>query len=154
MPAGRSPFQYAVWRVVPDVARGERLNAGVVLLARTRDFIGARVALDRRRLAALDPSVDADEVARHLDGLARVAAGDADAGPIARLTPSERFHQLVAPASTIVQPSAVHTGVCEDPAATLEHLFARVVLPPGADAGRPPGEYGGDGSTRDAEGAP
>jgi hypothetical protein len=154
VPDGRSPFQYAVWRVVPDVARGERLNAGVVLLARTRGFVGARVALDRRRLAALDPTVDADEVARHLEGLVRVAEGREDAGPIARLSPSERFHQLVAPASTIVQPSAVHTGVCDDPAAMLEHLFARVVLPPGTAAESPSGEYGEGRPTRDAEGAP
>lgn len=154
MPGVGSPFQYAIWRVVPDVARGERLNVGVVLHARTRDFLGARVALDRARLAALDPTLDPDALARHLDGLVRVAAGDEDAGPIARLATSERFHQLVAPASTVVQPSAVHTGVCDDPAATLERLFARVVLPPGIGSAPRPGEYGWARPTHDAEGAP
>jgi Protein of unknown function (DUF3037) len=29
-----------------------------------------------------------------------------------------------------VQPSAVHTGLTEDPAATLDHLFTSLVLPP------------------------
>jgi Protein of unknown function (DUF3037) len=125
--AADSPFQYAVLRVVPDVERGERLNAGVVLFARTLDFLGARVRLDEARLRALWPDADADAIARHLDGLARIAAGDPEGGPIAALPPSQRFHWLVAPASTAVQPSAVHTGLCGDPAAALDHLFARLV---------------------------
>jgi hypothetical protein len=113
--------------VVPDVERGECLNAGVVLFARTRDFLAARVALDERRLAALWPAADAAALARQLDGLARIAAGDPDAGPIARLPQPQRFHWLVAPSSTVVQPSPVHTGLCEDPAATLDRLFQRLV---------------------------
>jgi Protein of unknown function (DUF3037) len=125
--AADSPFQYAVLRVVPDVERGERLNAGVVLFARTLDFLGARVRLDEARLRVLWPDADAGAIARHLDGLARVAAGDPEGGPIAALPPSQRFHWLVAPASTAVQPSAVHTGLCGDPAAALDHLFARLV---------------------------
>ncbi len=125
--APRSPFQYAVLRVVPDVERGECVNAGVVLFARTRDFLGARVALDRDRLAALWPGADADAVARQLEGLARVARGDPRAGPIARLPAPQRFHWLVAPSSTVVQPSPVHTGLCEDPAAMLDRLFRRLV---------------------------
>jgi hypothetical protein len=122
-----SPFQYAVLRVVPDIERGEFLNAGVVLFARTRGFLAARVALDQERLSALSPSLDAGPVADRLATLERVAAGDPDAGPIARLDPSERFNWLVAPASTVVQPSPVHTGLCDDPEGMLEHLFARLV---------------------------
>jgi hypothetical protein len=120
-------FQYAVLRIVPDVDRGERLNAGVVLFARTLDFLGARVGLDERRLLALWPDADAAAVARHLEGLARVAAGDPAGGPIAALPPSQRFHWLVSPSSTAVQPSEVHTGLCDDPAAALERLYARLV---------------------------
>jgi hypothetical protein len=62
-----------------------------------------------------------------VDGLARVAAGAPAAGPIAALPASQRFHWLVAPASTVVQPSAVHTGLCDDPAAALDRLFHRLV---------------------------
>jgi Protein of unknown function (DUF3037) len=125
--AAEAPFQYAVLRVVPDVERGERLNAGVVLFARTLDFLGARVRLDESRLEALWPGADAPAIARHLEGLARVAAGDPAAGPIAALPASQRFHWLVSPASTVVQPSAVHTGLCDDPAAALDRLFERLV---------------------------
>jgi hypothetical protein len=125
-------FQYAVLQVVPDIERGERLNAGVVLFARRHRFLEARVALDERRLAALAPDADAAMLARQLDGLARIAAGDAEAGPIAALPPSERFAWLVAPASTAIQPTAVHTGLCEDPSAALERLFERLVGSPAA----------------------
>jgi Protein of unknown function (DUF3037) len=131
MPAAeRRPFTYAILRVVPRVERGERFNAGVVLFCRQRDFLGIRVGLDERRLEALAPGLEASEVRAHLDGLARVAKGDPAGGPIAGLPPSERFGWLVAPSSTIIQPSEVHTGLTEDPAATLECLFAELVQPP------------------------
>jgi DUF3037 family protein len=124
----REPFQYALIRVVPRIDRGEFLNAGVVLFCRTRRFLGARVGLDADRLAALAPGSDPAGLQPHLDAIVAVAAGDPDAGPIAALPPSERFGWLVAPSSTVIQPSPVHTGMCEDPEATLEHLFATLVL--------------------------
>jgi hypothetical protein len=123
----RDQFQYALLRVVPHVERGERLNAGVVLFCRTRGFLAVRAGLDEQRLRALAPDVDIDAVREHLDALVRIAAGEPDAGPIARLEPSERFHWLVAPSSTVIQPSEVHTGLCTDPAATLERLFDELV---------------------------
>ena len=130
MPAPeRKAFSYAILRVVPRVERGERFNAGVVLFCRQRDFLGIRVALDKRRLAALAPDLPAAEVRSHLDALVRVAEGDAGGGPIAAMPPSERFGWLVAPSSTIVQPSKVHTGISGDPAATLDALFAELVAP-------------------------
>jgi hypothetical protein len=123
----RSQFQYAIVRVVPRVERGESLNAGVILLCRPRRFLGARVALDEARLAALAPDVDPSTIRAHLDAIARIAAGDAAAGPIARLGIGERFHWLTAPSSTVIQPSEVHTGMCEDPVAELDHLFEQMV---------------------------
>ena len=119
-------FQYALLQVVPRVDRGERINAGVVVYCRRHRFLAARVHLDPQRLAALDPGADADELRHHLDALARVAAGEGD-DAVARLEQSERFHWLAAPSSTVVQPSAVHTGLTDDPAATLDKLFAALV---------------------------
>jgi hypothetical protein len=123
----RNAFSYAILRVVPSVERGERINAGVVLFCRQRGFLNARVALDERRLAALAPELDAGVVRAHLDGLVRVAEGEPAAGPIAALPQSERFGWLVAPSSTVVQPSEVHTGLCEDPGRTLDELFDELV---------------------------
>jgi hypothetical protein len=122
-----SPFQYAILRVVPRVERGECLNAGVVLFCRPRRFLAAREELDEARLRALAPDVDLEAVRGHLDALCRIAAGDPAAGPIAALPPSERFHWIVAPASTIIQCSPVHTGLTDDPEGELERLLGRLV---------------------------
>ena len=128
MPAERhSVFQYAIIRVVPRVERGECLNVGVVLLCRPKRFLGARVHLDEGRLAGLAPDLDPELIRPHLAAIERIAAGDADAGPIARLGKAERFHWLVAPASTMIQPSEVHSGLCDDPLAELERLVATLV---------------------------
>lgn len=128
MPAARrSVFQYAIVRVVPRVERGECLNVGVVLLCRPRRFLGARIHLDEQRLAAFAPGLKVEGIRPHLEAIERVAAGDPLAGPIAALPRHERFHWLVAPASTIIQASDVHVGFCEDPAAELEHLVATLV---------------------------
>jgi hypothetical protein len=124
---GRSAFQYAILRVVPSVERGERLNVGVALLCPERRFVGARVELDEARLRALAPDTDVAAVREALRALAAVADGDPAAGPLARLSASERFGWIAAPSSTVIQPSAIHTGLSEDPARTLEHLFATLV---------------------------
>ena len=122
-----SEFQYALLRVVPRIERGERINAGVVLFARRRGFLAARVRLDEGRLRAIAPDVDAGPLQRQLEAIGRVAAGEASAGPIAQLPQSERFSWIVAPSSTAIQPSPVHMGVCGEPAETLERLFAELV---------------------------
>jgi DUF3037 family protein len=125
--ARREPFQYAAVRVVPRVERGELMNAGVLLFCRPLRFLGARVALDERALAALAPDCDPVAVRAALDVVARVAEGDPAGGPIAALSQSDRFHWLVAPASTVVQPGPVHTGLTDDPERELGRLFAALV---------------------------
>lgn len=120
-------FQYAIVRVVPNVERGECLNAGVIFLCRPRRFLAARVGLDEARLHALAPDADPATILPHLAAIERIAAGDPTAGPMARLGQGERFHWLVAPSSTVIQASEVHTGLCDDPAAELDHLFERLV---------------------------
>ncbi len=128
MPAGsRSPFEYAIIRVVPRVERGEMINAGIVLHSRPRRFLDARIELDPQLYRALAPDGDPAEVLAHLDAIPRICSGDPTAGPIARMSRPERFHWLVSPSSTVVQPSAVHTGLTDDPAATLEQLFIKLV---------------------------
>jgi hypothetical protein len=129
-PNDRAPFAYTVIRVVPRVEREEFVNVGVVLFSRPRRYLGARFRIDADRLRALWPEVDLDAVQRQLDILCQVAAGDIAAGAIARLSPTERFGWLSAPASTIVQPGPVHAGLAHDPEAELEELFAELVTTP------------------------
>jgi hypothetical protein len=123
----REDFQYAIVRVVPRVERGEALNAGVVLFCRRLGFLAARTELDEEALAVLARGCDRAALRAQLETIERVAAGDPAGGPIAALDPSERFHWLTAPASTIVQPSPVHTGLTADPAAELDRLFSQLV---------------------------
>jgi Protein of unknown function (DUF3037) len=120
-------YDYAVVRVVPRVDREEFVNAGVILFSKTCRFLAARVQVDEGRLRALCAAVDMDLVRRHLDAIPRICAGEEDAGPIARLSQSERFQWLVAPRSTIIQVSPVHAGLCADPTARLHELFLRLV---------------------------
>jgi len=128
----RSSFVYTVLRVVPRVERAEFINAGVVLFSRERHFLEARTGLDGPRLMALAPDCDADDIAEQLEAIRRVAGGEASAGPIARLTKAERFHWLASPSSTVVQRSEVHTGLTDEPASTLDHVFRTLVMTPGA----------------------
>jgi len=130
MPARKASYDYTLIRVVPRVERGECMNVGVVLMCRQRGFLGARIALDEARLLALFPFASVDDIRAQLHAIAKIAEGDKMAGPIAALSQAERFHWLVSPRSTIVQPSPVHSGLCDDPAAALEHLFQTMVLLP------------------------
>ena len=122
-------FDYAVLRVVPRVDRDEFINAGVILYCRGLDFLAARVALDRARLTALWPAAaaDIDTIEAALWLVPRICDGDPAAGPIAALGRSERFHWLVSPRSTISQVSPVHSGLCDDPGAMLDHLVDTAV---------------------------
>lgn len=122
-----STYDYAIIRVVPRVERGEQINAGVILSSPTTGYLGAEIAFDPAKLRALAPDIDVGEVEAALSIIPWIAAGDPRGGPIAALPRSERFHWLVAPRSAIIQPSAVHTGLCDDPVAALAKLVERLV---------------------------
>jgi DUF3037 family protein len=127
-----NPYSYVVLRLVPRVERGERINVGVILFSRPVDYLAARVELDEARALALCADLDLGAVRDHLTAIGRIAAGEEGAGPIAALDTTARFHWLSAPSSTIVQPSAVHTGLCDDPGAALARLFDDLVAPAAA----------------------
>ncbi|HEX9414851.1 MAG TPA: DUF3037 domain-containing protein [Ktedonobacterales bacterium] len=135
MPA-RSSFDYALIRVVPRVEREEFINVGAILYCRTRAVLAARIALDRARLAALAPDLDIDEIQAHLDLIPLICAGADAAGAVGRFSQSERFHWLVAPRSTMIQTSPVHSGTGTNPGAALDHIMATLVLPLDASAAR------------------
>jgi hypothetical protein len=126
----RCPFDYAIIRVVPRVEREEFINAGVIVSCPDRRFLEARIELDRARLAALDPTLDPDRAQQYLDSIPVICAGGEHAGPIGSLPQRARFHWLVAPRSTIIQTSPVHSGLCDDPHSALEHLLETMVRVP------------------------
>ena len=122
-------YDYAVIRVVPKVDREEFINAGVILSCPDKSFLEARIKLNESRLLALDPSLDLEMVRTHLATIPTICNGGDDAGPIGQLPQRQRFHWLVAPRSTIIQTSPVHTGRCSGPVAALEHLVTKMVTP-------------------------
>jgi len=121
-------YDYAVLRVAPNVDREEFVNAGVVLHCAAHGFLKCRVHVDERRLQALWPALELDVIRQHLEAFPKICAGDADAGPIARLSRRERFQFLVAPRSTMIQVSPVHSGMCDAPETALDEIFERLVL--------------------------
>ena len=126
MPALRT-YDYAVIRVVPRVERGEFVNAGIILSCDVERILLAGIELDEKALLAIDARLDLDLVKSVLQSIPAICAGGEAAGDIGRLSARERFHWLVAPRSTIVQTSPVHTGQCAEPAAALEHLMQTMV---------------------------
>jgi hypothetical protein len=129
-PAADAWYSYAIVKLVPRVERGECLNVGVILFARTRGYLEARVELDPARLRVLAPALDLALVERHARAFRAIAEGDPTGGPLAALPPSERFHWLTAPRSTIIQTSPVHVGRTADPAIALDELLDCFVRPP------------------------
>lgn len=127
-------YDYAIVRVVPRVEREEFINVGVILSCQQTGFLRAAMALDATRLQALDPDIDIDMVQRHLQAMVAICQGRADGGPIAQLPLRARFHWLTAKRSSIIQTSAVHTGLCQGTEAALERILQRMVLPLSAKA--------------------
>lgn len=126
-------YDYAIVRVVPRVERGEFVNAGIILSCDIERTLLARIELDEAALLALQAGVDLELVRGALASIPAICAGGNDAGPIARLSTRERFHWLVAPKSTIVQTSPVHSGQCGDLETALEHLMNRMIRRTRAD---------------------
>jgi len=120
-------YDYAIVRVLPRVERGEQVNAGVILSCATAGYLRARFELDEALLRCLAPGLDLEPIRAALAGIEAVCAGGAAAGSLGQFSTRERFHWLVAPRSTSVQVSAVHTGRCADLDAALEDLVRKMV---------------------------
>jgi len=120
-------YDYAVIRVVPKVDREEFINAGVIVSCPDLSFLEAGIQLNESRLLALDPNVDLELVRKHLAAIPTICRGGGGAGSIGQLPQRQRFHWLVAPRSTMIQTSPVHTGRCNDPVAALDHLLTTMV---------------------------
>ena len=120
-------FEYAIIRVVPRVEREEFLNVGVIVFCKRPAFLEMKYLLDEKRILALYPKIDLDDVRQHLHAFEKISKGNKEAGPIALLDHAARFRWLTAKRSTVVQTSAVHPGICNDTEKTVEKLLEQLV---------------------------
>lgn len=125
-------FDYCLLRLVPSIEREEFFNVGVIVFCPEQRFLEAQTFVDTRKLHLFAPHMEPDQVRERLQAVLTVCAGGAKGGPIAALSQRARFHWLVAPRSTIIQPSPVHGGICDQPRPTLERLFQTQVLVEGS----------------------
>ncbi len=120
-------FDYATIRLVPRVEREEFFNVGVILSCPANKFLETRIFLDEAKLKCFAPETEAETVRQYLDIIPKICASAPEAGIIGKLTQRERFYWLTAQRSTIIQSSPVHTGLTNNPAKMLEHLFEKMV---------------------------
>jgi len=113
--------------VVPRVERGEFVNAGVIVCCAPENFLQARIELDEARVHALDPAIELEPIRTALAAIPVICAGGDAAGAIGQLSLRERFDWLVAPRSTSIQVSPVHTGRAQDLAEAMERLLETLV---------------------------
>jgi hypothetical protein len=121
-------FEYAVIRVVPRVEREEFMNVGVILYCAKEKFLNCISHLDEQKLATFAPDTDTEEIAAHLQSIAKICCGSADSGTIGALDLASKFRWLTATRSTVVQTSKVHPGFCSNAAETLSRLHEQLVL--------------------------
>ena len=120
----RKSFDYAVIRIVPNVERQEFINVGVILFARTLDFLDAKIDMSSvERLSVFPGKKNFELIRKQLKHYLAVCHGDDHVDYFSKISKSERFNWLVAPSSTIIQTSPVHTGISNDPVKSLEELF-------------------------------
>lgn len=123
-------YNFAVLRVVPHVHTGVFIPVGIVLHARTAEFLGVKVITDPSELEKRAADADVELLSRYLESCRQIGEGEVSAGPIALAPPSERFHWLTAPRSDVIQSGPVHEGLSQNPEQTLGELFATLVNPP------------------------
>ena len=120
-------YNFAVLRVVPHVHVGAFVPVGIVIHARTTEFLSARVITDSTELARRVMVPDMELLSRYLESCTAICSGDPRAGPIALAPPSERFHWITAPRSDVIQSGPVHEGLCDDPMNELDRLFDQLI---------------------------
>lgn len=120
-------FEYAVIRIVPRVEREEFVNVGVIVYCPAQSFLAVEFEINEQKLRTFAPDLEISEIEKHLRAFEQISRGGDAAGVIGKLQAGARFRWLVAPRSTIVQTSPVHTGFCVDAEKALNRLLDLMV---------------------------
>lgn len=129
--APRVPYEYALIRVVPRTDRGETLNVGLILYCQDHAVLIARAHVDDARLRALWPDIDLGGVRAAVAAIGALCDRPAEGTAREGGGLGARFRWLTAPRSTVVQTSAVHAGLTDDPGREADAMLRRLVALPG-----------------------
>lgn len=124
---GQQLYEYAVIRFVPRVEREEFINVGVIVFCKALKKIEVRFYLDEKKILALAPDADLNELRQYLEAFAATASGAAHGGPIAKEDTASRFRWLTAVRSSSIQTSRPHPGFCNDIPHTTDRLLEELV---------------------------
>ena len=131
-----SAYSYTVLRYVHDIATGEFVNVGVVLCAPSVSFAGALCCANLERAARLFPDLDCDALMHIVKQVANrvneagteLAKRSEESGSMAKPDSVMTLaHSILLPDDSSLQWSPPGGGLTNDPSATLEQLYARLV---------------------------
>ena len=127
----KTPYNYCVLRYVHDLAGGEFVNIGVVLLAPKAHYLGARCTQHYRRAARLFGHVEgsafrrmAGFVEREINKLGLEVRGGL---PLLGENVEKVVAKVLPPDASAMQFSQAGAGITDDPAKTLQALYDRFV---------------------------
>lgn len=122
-------YEYAVFRYVPCVERGEFVNIGLIMMCKRKDWLQVEFCINEERIKHFCPEANVDVLRQQIDGIIKIARRDASSGgPIARLDVPERFRWLAAERSASLRCSPTHAGKTFDLKDTFDRLLREVVL--------------------------
>jgi hypothetical protein len=121
-------YEYAVIRLVPRVEREEFLNVGIILFSKGAKYLNCKYQIDIEKLKLFSCELEVEDFEINLSAFEKICSGTKDGGPLAQWEISDRFRWLTAQRSSSLQTSRPHNGFSADLNATLERLFAELVL--------------------------
>lgn len=128
----KTAYTYTILRYIHDTSTGEFINAGIVMVARDKRFIGVRLRHTHGRLSAMFPDLDREAFKLSMRVLERAVKDLAETYQKSDLFPlagdAVGLARTALPADdSSLQWSPVGGGITADPQATLDHVFDRLV---------------------------
>jgi len=125
---GKYLYEYAVIRLVPRVEREEFLNVGIILFSKEAKYLNCKYQIDAEKLKLFDCELEEMDFEKNLSAFKKICSGSKDGGAVAQWEVPDRFRWLTAQRSASFQTSRPHNGFSDNLDATLERLFAELVL--------------------------
>ena len=135
MKSSRTPYTYVVLRYVHDIAAAEFVNIGVVMMASSGGYVGAKFKTTYGRTKKAFPTLDGEAYRRQVKRLQtafdHVAERDIATRPVTASQSAspllDLVHSVLRQDDSSLQWSPIGSGLSSSPEATLSSLFQRFV---------------------------